>query len=218
MLGTSYHIHQSINQMATINDSTSDDEYVNILFEAIRTLESCMNIPSGWGDFFTEESTFRFENEPEQDGEAWETVGPKPVVITRAPKWCRKGNACKLANCMFRHERCQHYDNWVASKGRTHGCRHQHTDVENCKSPENGGCKYDHRDISKLVTYIDKVDVSSEEKLWDNFFQRKLELVGPRQYNTETMENHNVGLLIRSLSSAGVSYEQFPSYVEIIYD
>jgi hypothetical protein len=96
-----HHRHQSINQMATINDSTSDDEYVNILFEAIRTLESCMNIPSGWGDFFTEEPNFRFENEPEQDGDGWETVGPKPVVITRAPKWCRKGNACKLANCMF---------------------------------------------------------------------------------------------------------------------
>jgi len=68
------------------------------------------------------------------------------------------------------------------------------------------------------VTYIDKVDVASEEKLWDNFFQRKLELVGPRQYNTEMMESHNVGLLIRSLSNAGVQYEQFPSYVEIIYD
>lgn len=181
-----------------------------------QVFESC-SLPKGWGDFFAGEEFFNIPSTivEEFDTEGWEVVGAPAPVVHQAPRWCRKGNACKLANCRNRHERCEHYDKWVASRGKTRGCRCQQTDPNNCKSPEDGGCKYDHRDPKKLVTYIDKLDVDTEQKLWDNFYERGMDAVGPSQYSTEQMENHNRKLLIRSLEASGVKYDDGGSYLAI---
>jgi len=118
---------------------------------------------------------------------------------TRAPRWCKMGNACQWRNCMFRHERCEHYDRFVASKGKTRGCRCQLTDKDNCKSPEEGGCKYDHRDLSKLKVYVEKIEIESESEMLEYFYPLGLDCQFSDYYNMTGMSKNDKGILLRSL-------------------
>jgi hypothetical protein len=118
---------------------------------------------------------------------------------TRAPRWCRMGNACQWRNCMFRHERCEHYDRFVASRGKTRGCRCQLTDKDNCKSPEEGGCKYDHRDLSKLKVYVEKIEIKSEAEMLEYFYPLGLDCQFSDHYNLADMSKNDKGILLRSL-------------------
>jgi hypothetical protein len=175
-------------------------------------------IPEGmtWGDYFLTDSDYSFSDSSaivkEFDEKEWERVGaPKEVDIAyvRPARWCRNGNACQWANCKFRHERCEHYDKWVASRGRTRGCRCQQSDPRNCKSPEEGGCKYDHRDLSKLDVFVETVPITNEGDMWDYFMPRGLDAHCSSALDVRDMNKHDRALLMRSLEAAGKGVVEF---------
>jgi hypothetical protein len=178
------------------------------------------NIPEGvmWGDYFYESDsdsvrTLEYTT-PESDGE-WEVVGAPKLTRCNAiiqetakpAKWCRDGNACEWKNCKFRHERCSHYDNWIARGKRGNNCRCCVTDPDSKKRPEDGGCMYDHRDVSKLKMFIESVPCSTEEELWNNFYDLGLEGVMTNVYDTRNMAKQDKSLLTRSLKANNVEFE-----------
>jgi len=178
-------------------------------------------IPTGmaWADYFEDDfsvaSTIEREGSVCSSGE-WEMVGaPKQEAAIRAPRWCKHGNACIWQNCPFRHERCEHFDKWVASRGKTRGCRCQIEDPRNCKSPEEGGCKYDHRDLRKLEVYHKSLPCKTEKDLWNNFFERGLEGHGADAYDVSGMSRTNRALLVRSLQADGVVFEDNETWMWI---
>lgn len=170
------------------------------------------SIPEGvvWGDYFLEDMELSMptpveEKTPAEEG--WEIVGEKIETFTaplpaRTPRWCRNGNACQWANCKFRHERCEHYDRWVATRGKTRGCRCQQSDPRNCKSPEEGGCKYDHRDLSKLDMFVETVPITNEGDMWEYFMPLGLDAHCSSALDVTGMSKHNRALLIRSFEAA----------------
>lgn len=147
----------------------------------------------------------------------WETVGQQKMEreFVRTPKWCKHGNACLWQNCPFRHERCEHYDNWLASHGRTRGCRCQTTDPRSCKSPEQGGCKYDHRDLSKLDIYYSSLPCKTEAELWNSFYERGLDTHASNAYDVTEMSRVDRALLVRSLIANGVEFEDYTTWMQI---
>jgi hypothetical protein len=173
-------------------------------------------IPEGvaWGDYFGDDD-FSVVSTIEPDtsvvSDDWKVVGEKTEASlpARAPRWCKHGNACQWANCKFRHERCEHYDRWVATRGKTRGCRCQQTDPRNCKSPEEGGCKYDHRDLSKLDLFVENVTITCEADMWEHFMPRGLEAHCSYALDVTNMRKYERGLLVRSLTSAGSDVVEF---------
>jgi hypothetical protein len=175
-------------------------------------------IPEGvaWGDYFVTDSDYAYSAPSaiveEFDEKEWECVGaPKQVDIAyvRPARWCRNGNACQWANCKFRHERCEHYDKWVASRGRTRGCRCQQSDPHNCKSPEEGGCKYDHRDLSKLDIFVETVPITNEGDMLEYFMPLGLDAHCSSAIDVRDMNKHDRALLVRSLTAAGKDVVEF---------
>ena len=107
-----------------------------------------------WGDMFDAAEAEGVET----DGD-WEIVGVAEEVAEaprppRQPRWCKDGNNCKWANCLFRHEPCVHKERgW---------CR-------------NGwACPYDHRDKRRLLSCV-PVALSDEGQMWDMFMQLGLD-------------------------------------------
>jgi len=180
-------------------------------------------IPEGvsWADCLDDDDyNFSLPTTIEVEGSVssgeWETVGvSKQEEVVRPPRWCKHGNACIWQNCPFRHERCEHFDKWVASRGKTRGCRCQVTDPRNCKSPEEGGCKYDHRDTSCLEVYHKSLPCKTEVQLWDNFYERGLEIHGGNAYDVTGMSRTNRALLVRSLLADGVIFDDNNTWMEI---
>lgn len=189
------------------------------------------NIPEGaaWGDYFYESDTNSVRTldyiDSESDGE-WETVGhPK---LTRAmaiveefkppAKWCRDGNACQWKNCKFRHERCSHYDNWIRRGKRGHNCRCYTTDPESKKRPDEGGCMYDHRDMSKLQMFVETVSCSSESELWEQFYERGLDMRVVDIYDMRQMSRLDKALLIRSLRAHNIQHEEDDTCIHIYFE
>ena len=180
------------------------------------------DIPEGtsWGDYFYDsESTSVvtiFESVSSTD---WETVGAKKAPMeslsARPLRWCKHGNACLWKNCPFRHERCAHYDTWIARGKRGYNCRCHTTDPESCKSPEEGGCKYDHRDTSKLEIYHAALPCSDEAMLWDSFYERGLNWHGADAYDVSKMSRTNKALLLRSLRTAEIEFDDNDTWLEI---
>jgi hypothetical protein len=196
--------------------STISQEMIDVL--------SSSRIPEGmsWAD--TIEDDFSVATTIEREGsvcssQEWETVGAvKEQPLMRAPRWCKHGNACIWQNCPFRHERCEHYDKWVSSRGRTRGCRSQLTDSRNCKSPEDGGCKYDHRDMSQLEFYHKSLPSNTEAELWDSFYERGLEAHCSDIYDVTGMSRMNRALLVRSLVANDVEFDDNETWMRICLD
>ena len=181
-------------------------------------------IPDGvaWGDYDNDD--FSIASTIEREGSVcssqdWEIVGEMETIqapiYPRTPRWCKHGNACIWQNCPFRHERCAHYDNWVASRGRSRGCRCQVTDPRNCKSPEDGGCKYDHRDLGNLEVYHKSLPCNTEAELWDSFYERGLDAHASNAYDVTGMSRINRALLVRSLIANDVEFEDNDTWMEI---
>lgn len=162
------------------------------------------------------------EQTASQSDSEWETVGHPSVqkhvtFVDKAPqRWCRDGNACPWSDCKFRHERCTHYDNWIARGKKGHNCRCHATDPESNKSPRDGGCKYDHRDAEKLTKFLEPLPCTTEEEMWDNFYQYGLDHHFADVYDIRKMDKLYRGLLIRSLAAAEVDFEEGDECV-IIY-
>jgi hypothetical protein len=171
-------------------------------------------IPEGmtWGDYFGTDSVYSppaIVQAYDEDG--WEQVGAPKMEAEhlRPARWCRNGNACQWANCKFRHERCEHYDRWVATRGKTRGCRCQQTDPYNCKTPDEGGCKYDHRDLSKLDVFVESVPITNEADMWDYFLPLGLDGHSSSAICVKRLNKYNRALLIRSLEAAGKDVVEF---------
>lgn len=183
------------------------------------------NIPEGalWGDYFYETDSSSYQTEEhiasQSDGE-WEVIGTTKAEQEWKPlaKWCRDGNACQWKNCKFRHERCSHYDNWIARGKRGYNCRCHATDPMCCKRPDEGGCKYDHRDPAKLKMFIETLPCSNESELWDNFITRGLEWYAADHYDVSGMDRMNRSLLVRSLNAAKIKFEDYGDMFEISMD
>lgn len=184
-------------------------------------------IPEGvaWGDYFLNDDDFSIVStiEPETNvvSDDWEIVGGKTETFqdslpVRTPRWCKHGNACLWRNCPFRHERCEHYDKWVASRGRTRGCRCQQTDPTNSKRPDEGGCKYDHRDMRELEIYHVSLPCSTMAEIWDSFYDRGLEGHDSNHYDVSGMSRVNRALLVRSLIEHGAEFEDYGNWFRII--
>lgn len=185
------------------------------------------DIPEGalWGDYFYETESDSGQtleyNAPESDGEEWETVGQPKVKEEEhkaPPKWCRDGNACQWKNCKFRHERCSHYDKWLARGKKGHNCRCHATDPQSNKRPDEGGCMYDHRDLSKLKMFVETVPCSNESEIWENFIQRGLEGHCADIYDVSAMARLDRALLVRSLTAANVKFEDHDEWFEIWFN
>jgi len=199
---------------------------MSISQEMIDELRASAMIPEGmtWGDYFMSDN-FSVASTIEREGsvcssQEWEIVGEKKETFqaslpARAPRWCKHGNACIWQNCPFRHERCEHYDKWVASRGKTRGCRCQQSDPCNGKSPEVGGCKYDHRDLSKLEVYHKSLPCKTEAELWDSFYERGLELHAFNAFDVTGMSRTNRALLVRSLDADGVEFADKDTWMYI---
>lgn len=174
-----------------------------------------------WGDYEMDcmsSITMVSKKSVSTDGGDWVVVGTAPKaeeVNTRQPKWCVHGNACIWKNCPFRHERCGHYDSWLARNKKGHNCRCITTDPQSCKSPEQGGCKYDHRDVSKLQTYYKYLPVETEEDLYENFYSRGLEGVSGDVYEISNMKKTDRALLIRSLREYDIEFEDYETWMLI---
>ncbi len=179
-----------------------------------------------WGDYFYEsdsDSVRTLEYATlESDGE-WEVVASRKLTRSNAiapepvkqAKWCRDGNACEWKNCKFRHERCSHYDAWVARGKKGHNCRCHATDPTSSKRPDRGGCMYDHRDISKLKMFVESVPIANENDIWDHFYELGLEGERSDVYDTSKMCRHDKALLIRSLKANFIEFEDLGSRVYI---
>lgn len=181
-----------------------------------------------WGDdyWFDEMATcdivaeFKPQTIAVDDSEGWETVGKKPATTihhAHALKWCKHGNACVWRNCPFRHEPCEHYQNWLKRGKRGHNCRHHAEDPECEKSPEEGGCKYDHRDLNNCETYYKSLPCSTEEEILDSFYSRKLDMHCESIYDISEMSSMNRSLLLRSLNAADIKFEEHETWLEILY-
>lgn len=154
--------------------------------------------------------------------EEWETVGEstRSTNASIAPrevqrKWCSHGNACVWRNCPFRHERCTHYDNWVARGKCGYSCKSIKTDPTSCKSPEDGGCKYDHRNTTNLQTYYDSLPCETEDELWQSFESKGIISYAADAYGIEKMARVDKALLIRSLRRYGVDFEDNETWLKI---
>ena len=188
---------------------------MNTSYEALFAL---MTIPEGmaWGDWLLDDDVSVIEDTVSTSSDDWEVVGVKTESFPpRTARWCKHGNACIWQNCPFRHERCEHYDKWVDSRGKTRGCRCQQTDSHNCKTPENGGCKYDHRDIRKLEVYHKSLPCSSEAELWESFYTRGLDYHAANCFDVSGMSRTNRALFIRSLQADGVPFEDNGNWMDI---
>lgn len=127
---------------------------------------------------------------------------PIPERSYRMP-WCKRGNACPWSNCKFRHERCVHFDRWKATGSRGIGCRSLTNDPQSVKCPADGGCKYDHRDISKLASFIEKIEITNEDDFHMEFIPNYgLRHMYDETYDTSGMKKEDKQLLIRSLKAA----------------
>lgn len=109
--------------------------------------------------------------------------------------WCKSGNSCPWSNCKFRHEKCQF--------------------GKNCKDPST--CKYDHRDRKKLKVFLDCVDVSTEQKLIDSFFDQGLEPVTPNIYDKSNMTSVSKAVLYKSLIKCKIPFEKLEGSICIRY-
>ena len=186
-------------------------------------LFAMMSIPDGmeWGHFsLYDDISPVVEDTLSVVSDDWEVVGVKVETLQtssapRVARWCKHGNACLWQNCPFRHERCEHYDKWVESRGRTRGCRSQQTDQHNCSSPEDGGCKYDHRDMRTLEVYHKSLPCSSEKELWDSFYTRGLEYHAANCFDVSGLSRTNRALLIRSLEAVKIPYEDYGNWMQI---
>jgi len=135
--------------------------------------------------------------------------------VVRHLRWCKHGNACLWHNCPFRHERCLHFDNWLARDKRGYACRSLLTDGESCKSSEEGGCKYDHRDPINLQIYIHTLPCSTEKELWDSFYDLCLRWPFGGIFDISQMSRTDKGLLIRSLRAANIEFEDKETWIEM---
>lgn len=146
--------------------------------------------------------------------EGWTTVGPKQrnfqslkTHVSRPGRWCKHGNSCIWKNCKFRHERCAHYDSWVARRCTGKTCRSHDADPESCKSTEEGGCQYDHRNPDTLRYYVDTVPATTEKDLMEEFYRFGLDQINPTIFDITNMEKFDKKLLMRSLSASPVEFE-----------
>lgn len=179
-----------------------------------------IQIPDGvaWADFFEH---VPLPNVAVEDDDGWAVSGKKKekvVAVVQPPqRWCRDGNACPWLNCKFRHERCSHYDNWLARGKKGACCRAWANDPFSSKRPDEGGCLYDHRNPSQLKVYHETLPCSTEEELWDSFYEKKLRLHVSDVYDLRRMRPKNRDLLVRSLIKAGVSFEDCGDHMYIDY-
>ena len=184
-----------------------------------------LSIPDGvsWGDFFVEQCVPTNIEYCDTD-QGWEISGAKNVVFMAPPsarsterpqRWCKHGNACLWQNCPFRHERCAHYDNWVARGKKGYSCRAIHTDPDSNKSPEDGGCKYDHRDLKKMAVYHTDLPCDTIENMCKNFCRRGLEVYAADAFGIEKMSKTDRALLIRSLKSYDVEFEDNDTWIDV---
>ena len=174
-----------------------------------------------WADYFLPETTKQsaFVNEDTFDDDGWEETGTKPKKVEKSMplRWCRDGNACQWLNCKFRHERCSHYDNWLKRGKRGMNCRCYSTDPDGNKSQKDGGCMYDHRDPKKLKMFVETLPVNTESELWENFFQKGLELYISDVVDPRGMTYLDRCLLIRSLKAADIEHEDHGDHIVICY-
>jgi len=185
------------------------------------TMTLAFTIPEGvaWGDYFAEPCA---PVQIEDTEEGWETSGAKKVTITVAPsarpaRWCKHGNACLWQNCPFRHERCAHYDNWIARGKKGYTCRSCVADPESCKSPEEGGCKYDHRDLRKLAMYQHDIPCETLEQMWENFSTLGLEAYASDAFGISKMSRTDKALLFRSLKSYDIDFEDNETWIDVCF-
>lgn len=181
-------------------------------------------IPNGvaWGDFFSEAPSKTIDYDDCEKG--WEVSGTKKVSFlaplsarpTEKPqRWCKHGNACLWQNCPFRHERCSHYDNWIARGKKGYSCRSCIADPESNKSPEDGGCKYDHRDLKKLALYHNDLPCETVEQLCNSFCKRGLEVYADDAFGIQNMTKTDRALLLRSLKSYGIDFEDNETWLNV---
>ena len=157
---------------------------------------------------------------PKEDEGGWEIVGQPKMnqpEIQPPVKWCRNGNKCLWRNCKFRHERCVHYDNWVRRGKKGNPCRAHEADPDSTKSPSEGGCKYDHRDPTKLQMFLETLPCATERQLWDNFYERGLDLHISDVFNVRNMSSNDRSLLVRSLKAADIEFVDNGHYMYIYY-
>jgi len=190
------------------------------------TMRAAFTIPEGtaWGDFFVEPSANTVECEDFDKG--WEISGAKKVSILaplsarpveRPQRWCKHGNACLWSNCPFRHERCAHYDNWIARGKKGYSCRSLAVDPDSTKSPEDGGCKYDHRNLQKMSTYHTDLPCQTIEEMCANFCPRGLEVYAADAFGIEHMQKTDKALLFRSLKSYGIEFEDNETWIDVSF-
>lgn len=166
-----------------------------------------------WTDYLAEMQVV--EEPPSCEGWAVVARVERVMEAPRAPRWCRLGNSCPRGDCRFRHERCGHYDAWVARGKRGHNCRAMETDPRSVKSPEDGGCKYDHRDPRDLTVTPVPLPVGTETELLDSFALLGLDCLAHGSFGFSHMREADKKLLVRSLNAAHVSYEEHGDYMTI---
>lgn len=161
-----------------------------------------------WGDYLLDGRSVTVSVEvkssiPEKKEVA---VVPEPRKWSRPMPWCKRGNSCLWANCKFRHERCKHHDQWIASGSvDNRGCRSLKYDPLSNKCPADGGCMYDHRDKTDLREFIYTVEFTTQDELLNAFRSRGIGVLtseGEGVYTTAFMDKENRALLIRSLNAA----------------
>ncbi len=151
----------------------------------------------------------------------WEVVARPARVVERVaeaprpPRWCMLGNACPRGDCRFRHERCGHYDAWIARGKRGHSCRSLETDPRSLRSPTDGGCKYDHRDPRDLTVTPPPLPVKTESQLFESFYALGLDYLIDGSYDISRMRETDYKRLLRSLKAAGMEYDEFEDYINI---
>jgi hypothetical protein len=213
----------------TIDLSLKSSHDMSLTQDMIDALRAASVIPEGmtWGDYFLSDDDYSaapaVEPATSVASDDWEIVGEKTDTFqdslpARAPRWCKNGNACPWADCQFRHERCEHYDKWVSTRGRTRGCRCQESDPHNCRSPEEGGCKYDHRDLSKLRLFSENLPCSTEYEFLKHFGPMDVEQLPGTAWDTSFMTSANRKIMIRSLDAAKVEYDLCDTWVAIYFN
>jgi len=188
---------------------------------------------SGWNTMFLpdlgvwSDSLAEVRRVEEPSTAEWEVVGRPARVVApvapvervaeapRPPRWCMLGNACPRADCRFRHERCGHYDAWIARGKRGHSCRSLETDPRSLRSPTDGGCKYDHRDPRDLTVTPPPLPVKTESQLLESFYALGLDYLIDGSYDISRMRESDYKRLLRSLKAAGMEYEEFSDYINI---
>lgn len=167
---------------------------------------------TNWADTLAEMSA------PPSTQEGWDIV-TRPIRVVAAPqrpaRWCNLGNACMRGDCRYRHERCAHYDAWIARGRRGHTCRSMDRDPRSVLPPSEGGCMYDHRDPRDLTVTPEVLPVVTEQQLIDSFYTSGLECMSHGSYGFARMRQEDFSRLIRSLKAAKVEYEVFGDYINI---